>query len=1147
MKKLIAMLLSVIIAFSVFAVPVSAQQTVTQDLATQSQTTQTESEIDEAFETVDNVLTNVQLILEMVVEIIKTVHELVGTFLSMFGEVCPMCGKLHVFENADLEKRVNIDESIFIYNENNGKYNIFEEIESIEGFLLDSSNAESLSFYVVDVNGNEIDSGDINIAKNWSTKDIDFFIGENILTVEVLYSDGTFATDRISVNCFVDSYMDDVAIDTSSDSDGDQVVDYLEINYTHTDINKTDTDGDGLNDYYETVIIKYNPLKKDSDNNGINDGYEDFDSDGLNNLFEIENGLDPAYEDSDFDDLTDGEELNNYRTDPLNKDTDGDGVNDGIEVEAKMDPLKFETVFNVTESFGKDLEDSMVSLTVSTALNPEQVGTLNISPVSVADNGNFSPMIPGYIDEGFDITVEGNVTNATLTFTFDESLGAPNEKFQPRIYYFNEQEHTFEELPNQTVSNGKVSATVSHFSMYILLNKVEFDKVWNDEIKPPEYEGEGKNGIDVVFVIDSSGSMSSNDGKNIRLAAAKEFVQKLGENDRAAVIDFDDNASLYQNFTSDKTALETAINRINRSGGTNLSKGMNLAISQFTNSDYTRTDAYKYIVFLTDGDGSYSTSYTNTAKNNDIIVYTIGLGSGVRESLLKTIAETTGGKYYFASTAERLPDIYSDVSKETIDYTTDSNNDGISDYYTQLLYDGTLALSNGSTEFRGVNLNYDSNGELCADIDGDGLKNGQELIVCETSNGVCVVKYSDPLMEYSDCDILPDKTEYDNDSDPLVPSYPAGHIEYALDDSNFTYVDVLNNEDKWYNAGARNMWSTITFNWSHEDEALRLIAGFAQNYANIEDITGLAESVKKEFALQIGHQTIQSIMGTLGDVNDDAGKLQQVGETVIGIKQWISAGNRTNINASWFSTLKAQVGQFNYLGKTKFYTKVGNIGKYATAGLTLVEEGLDIYEICDTYSLMCATADSFIKLEDMLTYIKNNDEQKEKYVGKAAAEALAIVKDEYKSFKTGGAWEEIATATVENAAKMGVALLSANPFVAAVNLLIFVIDNALPITQIGEGVYSLYVIDEISNACKALFECETYSDLYYNIDNSKIVYIYWLIYARRQGGEFAKEITSKQHYIGFFNDEKERKKYRDAINFENSRLEKAYEQIQLAN
>ena len=125
------------------------------------------------------------------------------------------------------------------------------------------------------------------------------------------------------------------------------------------------------------------------------------------------------------------------------------------------------------------------------------------------------------------------------------------------------------------------------------LKKVLQVRQWS-EIKTPQGQDDAQyTGIDIVFVIDSSGSMSSNDKNGLRLQAAKNFVDKLGEFDRAAVVDFDSSARVYQPFTSDHELLYKAIEKVNSSGGTSLSAGINLAIQQFTDSSYTRTDAYK--------------------------------------------------------------------------------------------------------------------------------------------------------------------------------------------------------------------------------------------------------------------------------------------------------------------------------------------------------------------------------------------------------------------------------------------------------------------------------------------------------------------------------------------------------------------------
>jgi len=301
--------------------------------------------------------------------------------------------------------------------------------------------------------------------------------------------------------------------------------------------------------------------------------------------------------------------------------------------------------------------------------------------------------------------------------------------------------------------NGKVSVTVTHFSKYILLNKVAFDKVWETEIRPPKYEDIKMNGLDIVFVIDSSGSMDWNDESNLRHQAVIQFLDKLGENDRAAVIDFDSYAYLYQTFTNDKNLLIQAVNRVDSSGGTDLSEGIDAAIQQFTSTEYTRTDAYKYVVFLTDGDGYYSSNYTTMAAENGIVIFTIGLGEDVMENVLREIADGTDGKYYFASLATDLNGIYDEVSFETIDYGVDSNYDGISDYYASLIFDGKLVLSNGSTKFAGIDFSIND------DYDGDGIKNGDELIVVELGDIVYMEMKSDPTKVDSDGDGYVDRDD----------------------------------------------------------------------------------------------------------------------------------------------------------------------------------------------------------------------------------------------------------------------------------------------------------------------------------------------------------------------------------------------------
>ena len=658
----------------------------------------------------------------------------------------------------------------------------------------------------------------------------------------------------------------------TTDSDGDNlpddVEDYLGLNPT-----TNDTDGDGLPDRVELEVAT-DPKTIDTDSDGITDYDEDYDGDGLTNGKEVALGTSPIYADTDLDGVNDGEEINVYHTDPNKEDTDGDGAKDGWEIENGFDPLTFNASFVVEEKSSPISEANPVSASVSLEIPGEQASSVEVTPMDTSDSPLISATIPGYLGQAYDFSTDADFESATLKFTYDTSLGTISDTFQPRIYYFNEADGTFEELPNQIVENGCVTVTVTHFSTYILLNKVEFDKVWEEEIRSPDDTSVGITGLDIVFVIDSSGSMSSNDRNGLRITAAKEFVSRLGEKDRAAVVDFDSSAKLLQGFTNDHELLNTAIEKINSSGGTNLSRGMNTAITQFTAESYTRTDAYKYIIFLTDGDGSYSDSYTTTAAENGIIVYTIGLGSGVDETVLTKIAEGTGGKYYFASTAEDVPNIYEDVSFETVDYTTDTNGDGISDYYTQLICEGKLRPSNGSSAFKNIDFNYGKDGSLSDDYDGDGLKNGEELVVYynESTGRVYLTMLSDPTLVHSDNDGVDDYAEVRNGQNPLKEDYyKNSDVKKLLEDNNFYYEDyVAMFDDSTFYQMDSAFLGVITGLWNPEGLCRELMIEYFDQYG---ETTADIEEVSEEISDDIWLDNLDRLLGYVDKIYDGSTQL----------------------------------------------------------------------------------------------------------------------------------------------------------------------------------------------------------------------------------------------------------------------------------
>lgn len=180
-------------------------------------------------------------------------------------------------------------------------------------------------------------------------------------------------------------------------------------------------------------------------------------------------------------------------------------------------------------------------------------------------------------------------------------------------------------------------------------------------------------GIDVVFVMDHSGSMDSSDQTAIRIDAAKNLIGSLNEYDRASVIKFNSEAENLQSLTNNRyliTGTNGALDRVlPNDGGTDMSKGIDLAIKEFQKNSGNN---HKIMIVLTDG-GSESNpaslQLADEANEKNITIYTIGLGdkSAINETVLKDIATKTGGTYEYAVNSSWLTTVFTKIYKSISD------------------------------------------------------------------------------------------------------------------------------------------------------------------------------------------------------------------------------------------------------------------------------------------------------------------------------------------------------------------------------------------------------------------------------------------------------------------------------------------------
>jgi Ca-activated chloride channel family protein len=174
-----------------------------------------------------------------------------------------------------------------------------------------------------------------------------------------------------------------------------------------------------------------------------------------------------------------------------------------------------------------------------------------------------------------------------------------------------------------------------------------------------------KRPMTLAVILDSSGSMQAAMDK-VHVAAGR-FVDNLGIEDRALVIDFDEKVYLLQDLTNDKDLLRRAITSTNALGGTALYDALYASFRRLRG-----IEGRKAIILLTDGDDTSSKfsfkRILDEAKVSDMIIYPVGMGTTFLDvdlrRILKTLSEETGGRAYFPSKVEELQDVYQEIADE---------------------------------------------------------------------------------------------------------------------------------------------------------------------------------------------------------------------------------------------------------------------------------------------------------------------------------------------------------------------------------------------------------------------------------------------------------------------------------------------------
>ena len=274
-----------------------------------------------------------------------------------------------------------------------------------------------------------------------------------------------------------------------------------------------------------------------------------------------------------------------------------------------------------------------------------------LAPVGVNDSDNvLVNSLEGIIGNAVDVTTGGfPFKDGEITFNYTEEeleeYGIGEDDLS--VYKVNYDTKELEKLTEVTYDkeqNTLVGKLVGGGTYLLGYSKMSIDL----------------SNVDIVFAIDQSGSMKTNDPDYYRLLATKKFLSQIKTDSyHAGILEFNGNASVKCKITKDKSLLNETLDGMRTCGGsTNIAKAIVGSVNMF--EDNSRR---KIVILLTDGDGGDPIpDATDLCVKKNVVVNTIALGSNANTNILEKIATYTKGGYFYINNSPSMTQ--EDVEKQ---------------------------------------------------------------------------------------------------------------------------------------------------------------------------------------------------------------------------------------------------------------------------------------------------------------------------------------------------------------------------------------------------------------------------------------------------------------------------------------------------
>ena len=285
------------------------------------------------------------------------------------------------------------------------------------------------------------------------------------------------------------------------------------------------------------------------------------------------------------------------------------------------------------------------------------------------------------------LSTKASTSNTTLS-SFNPSVSNINMRRAPTSAIINIKDEPFEVktiAPSQVLDNSDPVQV----SLKIALKPVSLSSTRSQEIPclveilSPENNSTERSGIDIICVIDVSGSMC---GPKLELVKKTLLfmIKRLDVTDRVCLITFSDDAKQLSGLVCmnevGKVKAEGIVNQMHIEGGTEIIKGLELSLQILTKRQIP--NQVTSIILLTDGVDNNSSSAMSRfqavfAKHSiniptGFVIHTFGYGSDHQADLLNSMADKTNGAFYYIEQESFIPKAFSDCLGEMMSVVADS-------------------------------------------------------------------------------------------------------------------------------------------------------------------------------------------------------------------------------------------------------------------------------------------------------------------------------------------------------------------------------------------------------------------------------------------------------------------------------------------